>query len=101
MVTTVALVIGLIVGNFVHSGLGFNVNPATLDAKAVQDYAGAAKAQNVPDFLMHVIPTSVVDAFAKGDILQVLLVSILFGIALSIIGPRCKPLNSFSVSTGS
>ena len=92
VVSTLALIIGLVVGNFVHSGAGFNVNTATLDAKAVQDYAGAAKAQNVPDFLMHIIPTTVLDAFAKGDILQVLLISILFGIALSIVGPRCKPL---------
>ena len=92
VVSTLALIIGLIVGNVVPTGTGFNVNPATLDAKAVQDYAGAAKAQNVPDFLMHIIPTSVVDAFAKGDILQVLLISIFFGIALSIIGPRSKPL---------
>ena len=92
VVSTLALIIGLVVGNLVHSGAGFNVNPATLDAKAVQDYAGAAKAQNVPDFLMHIIPTTVLDAFAKGDILQVLLISILFGIALSIVGPRCKPL---------
>jgi len=92
VVSTLALVIGLIVGNFVHTGDGFNVNVATLDAKAVQDYAGAAKAQNVPDFLLHIIPTTVVDAFAKGDILQVLLISLLFGMALSIVGPRCKPL---------
>jgi aerobic C4-dicarboxylate transport protein len=95
VVSTLALVIGLVVGNFVHSGAGFNVNPATLDAKAVQDYAGAARAQNVPDFLMHIIPTTVLDAFARGDILQVLLISILFGIALSIVGPRCKPLVDF------
>lgn len=92
VVSTLALVIGLVVGNFVRTGDGFNVNVATLDAKAVQDYAGAAKAQNVPDFLMHIIPTTVVDAFAKGDILQVLLISLLFGISLSIVGPRSKPL---------
>jgi aerobic C4-dicarboxylate transport protein len=92
IVSTVALFIGLVVGNVVKPGSGFNVNPATLDAKAVADYAGQAKAQNVPDFLLHIIPTTVVDAFAKGDILQVLLVAILFGIALSSVGPRCKPL---------
>jgi aerobic C4-dicarboxylate transport protein len=92
VVSTLALVMGLIVGNFVHTGDGFNVNVATLDVKAVADYAGAAKAQNVPDFLMHIIPTTVVDAFAKGDILQVLLISLLFGIALSMVGPRSKPL---------
>jgi aerobic C4-dicarboxylate transport protein len=92
IVSTIALFIGLVVGNVVKPGSGFNVNPATLDAKAVADYAGQAKAQNVPDFLLHIIPTTVVDAFAKGDILQVLLVAILFGFALSAVGPRCKPL---------
>jgi aerobic C4-dicarboxylate transport protein len=58
----------------------------------VADYAGQAKAQSTTEFLMHIIPTTVVDAFAKGDILEVLLVSLLFGFALSAVGPRCKPL---------
>jgi aerobic C4-dicarboxylate transport protein len=80
------------VGNIAKPGSGFNANPAALDAKAVSDYAGQAKAQSVTEFLMHIIPNTMVDAFAKGDILQVLLVSILFGAALSIVGPRCKPL---------
>jgi aerobic C4-dicarboxylate transport protein len=92
IVSTMALLIGLVVGNLVRPGSGFNVNPATLDAKAVADYAGQAKAQSATDFLMHIIPNTVVDAFAKGDILEVLLVAILFGFALSAIGPRCKPL---------
>jgi aerobic C4-dicarboxylate transport protein len=92
VVSTVALLIGLVVGNVVRPGNGFNANPATLDAKAVSDYAGQAKAQSVTEFLMHIIPPTVVDAFAKGDILEVLLVSILFGFALSAVGPRCKPL---------
>ena len=91
-VSTLALVIGLIVGNVVRPGSSFNINPATLDAKAVADYAGQAKAQSVTDFLMHIIPNTMVDAFAKGDILEVLLVSVLFGFALSIVGQRCKPL---------
>jgi aerobic C4-dicarboxylate transport protein len=92
IVSTLALFIGLAVGNIVKPGNGFNANPATLDAKSVSDYAGQAKAQSVTEFLLHIIPTTMVDAFAKGDILQVLLVSILFGAALSMIGPRCKPL---------
>jgi len=92
IVSTFALFIGLVVGNLVHPGSSFNVNPATLDAKAVADYAGQAKAQSVTDFLLHIIPNTVVDAFAKGDILEVLLVAILFGFALSAMGPRCKPL---------
>jgi aerobic C4-dicarboxylate transport protein len=95
VVSTLALFVGLVVGNLLHPGSGFNINPATLDAKAVADYAGQAKAQSVSEFLIHIIPTTVVDAFAKGDILQVLLVSILFGFALSVAGPRCKPLLDF------
>jgi aerobic C4-dicarboxylate transport protein len=92
VVSTLALLVGLVVGNLVHTGAGFNVNPATLDSKAVANYAGAAKAQSVTDFIMHIIPTTVVDAFARGDILQVVLVAILFGFALSAMGRRCKPL---------
>ncbi len=92
IVSTIALMIGLIVGNVVRPGNGFNVNVASLDAKAVSDYAGQAKAQGVTEFLMHIIPTTVTDAFAKGDILQVVFVSILFGFALSSAGARAKPL---------
>jgi len=92
IVSTMALLMGMVVGNVVRPGNGFNVNVATLDAKAVSDYAGQAKAQSVTDFLMHIIPTTVVEAFAKGDILEVLLVALLFGFALSAVGPRCKPL---------
>src|SRR5438105_3452728 len=95
VVSTLALLIGLVVGNLVHPGSGFNVNPATLDPKAVAEYAGQAKAQSVTDFLIHIIPTTVFDAFAKGDILQVLLVSLLFGFALSLAGSRGKPLVDF------
>ena len=92
IVSTIALVVGLVVGNVVHPGSGFNVNAATLDAKAVSDYAGQAKAQGVVEFLMHIIPTTVADAFAKGDILQVVFISILFGFGLSSAGPRAKPI---------
>jgi aerobic C4-dicarboxylate transport protein len=94
IVSTIALVIGLIVGNVVRPGSGFNVNPASLDAHAVADYAGQAKAQSVTEFLMHIVPTTVTDAFAKGDILQVVFVSILFGFALSSAGPRAKPITA-------
>lgn len=92
VVSTIALLIGLVVGNVVRPGAGFNVNVATLDAKAVADYAGQAKAQSVTEFLMHIIPTTVVDAFAKGDILEVVFVALLFGFALSVAGERAKPL---------
>jgi aerobic C4-dicarboxylate transport protein len=95
IVSTIALLIGLVVGNAVHPGSGFNVNVATLDAKSVADYAGQAKAQNVTDFLMHIIPATVVDAFAKGDILEVVFVALLFGFALSAAGARAKPVVEF------
>ncbi len=92
LVSTFALLIGLTVGNLVKPGAGLNIDPVSLDGKAIADYAGQAKAQGVTEFLMHIIPTTVVDAFAKGDILQVLLVSILFGFALSALGARAKPM---------
>ena len=92
VVSTLALLIGLVVGNVVHPGSGFHVDPTTLDAKAVAEYAGQAKVQGVTEFLVHIIPNTIVDAFTRGDILQVLLVSLLFGFALSLAGPRCKPL---------
>jgi aerobic C4-dicarboxylate transport protein len=92
IVSTLALLIGMVVGNVVRPGSGFNIDPATLDAKAVAEFAGQAKAQSISDFLLHVIPNTVVDAFARGDILQVLFVAVLFGLALSKVGPRCKPL---------
>src|SRR6202048_3398000 len=92
VVSTLALLIGLVVGNVAHPGSGFNVSANTLDAKAVADYAGQAKAQSVTEFLVHIIPNTIVEAFTRGDILQVLLVSLLFGFALSLAGPRAKPL---------
>jgi aerobic C4-dicarboxylate transport protein len=95
VVSTIALLIGLVVGNVVRPGDGFNVNVAALDSKSVSDYAGQAKAQSVTEFLMHIIPTTVVDAFAKGDILEVVFVALLFGFALSAAGARAKPLVDF------
>lgn len=95
VVSTIALFTGMLVGNVLHVGAGFNVNVATLDAKSVASYAGAAKAQSVTDFLMNIIPTTMVNAFAQGNILQVLLVAILFGFALSLIGEKGKPVVVF------
>jgi aerobic C4-dicarboxylate transport protein len=92
IISTLALLVGLVVGNLIHTGQGFNADPATLDAHEVAAYASQAKAQSLPDFLMHIIPNTIVDAFAKGDILEVLLVALLFGFALSAVGPRGKPL---------
>src|SRR5258706_2056625 len=92
VVSTLALLIGLVVGNVVHPGRGFNVDVATLDAKSVADYAGQAKSQTVTEFLIHIVPTTVVDAFAKGDILQVVFVPILVGFALAALRPRANAL---------
>lgn len=88
VVSTLALLIGLVVANIAKPGAGFNVDASTLDAKAVMGYAGQAKQQSIVDFLLNIIPTTFVDAFAKGDVLQVVLAAVLFGIALSAIGER-------------
>jgi aerobic C4-dicarboxylate transport protein len=92
VVSTLALVIGLVIVNVVRPGAGMNVDPATLDPQAVSQYVGGSNAQSLTDFLLGVIPTTVVDAFAKGNILQVLLFSILFGFALHGIGDAGAPV---------
>ena len=79
VMSTVALVVGLLVAHIVRPGDGFNVDPKTIDAHAVATYASQAGGQSTVDFLLHIIPVTVVDAFAKGEILQVLLVALLFG----------------------
>ena len=95
VVTTLALVIGLIVVNVARPGVGMNVDPAALDAKAVAQYVTAGKAQSASGFLLDIIPTTVVDAFAMGDILQVLLFSVMFGFALRAAGARAAPVLAF------
>lgn len=95
VVSTVGLFIGLAVGNLMKPGRGFNADPRTLDVKAVEAYSGQAKSQSVSEFLMHIIPTTAVDAFAKGDILEVLLISILFGLAISSMGAPGEKLIEF------
>lgn len=95
VISTLALLIGLLVGNTLHPGAGLNVNAVSLDAKSVSTYTTQSSYQTTSDFLLHIIPTTVVDAFAKGDILEVLFVAILFGFALSIGGERCRPVTQF------
>jgi len=90
--STLALIVGLIMANVVRPGAGMNVDPATLDAGAVAGYAKAAHDQSLVGFLLHVIPDTVVGAFASGEILQVLFFAILFGIALASIGERAAPV---------
>jgi len=96
VLSTFALLIGLVVVNVLQPGQGMNIDAATLDTKAIASYtASAAKPAGVVDFLLNMIPASVIDAFAKNDILQILVFSTLFGVALSHIGPRAKPVIDF------
>ena len=88
MVTTLALVIGLTVVNILKPGAGMNVDPTQLDISSVSKYTAAAQQQSTIDFFMHIIPDTLVGAFATGEILQVLLIAILFGAALAMLGKR-------------
>lgn len=88
VVSTIALVIGLLIVNTVQPGVGMHVDPNTLDQAAVSAYTGPGKMQSTTEFLMNVIPNTVVGAFAEGNILQVLFFSILFGFALHKFGGR-------------
>ena len=94
IVTTLALVVGLVIVNLVAPGAGMHVDPATLDASRVASYAGQAQKQGVVDFLLNIIPTSMFDAFARGEILQVLLIAILSGFALQACGARVATLRA-------
>ncbi len=96
ILSTFALALGLIVVNLVQPGAGMNVDPAHLDTKAIANYTHAAeKPHSFIDFLMNMVPTSVIDSLARNDILQILVFATLFGIALSHIGPRAKPVVDF------
>jgi len=88
IVSTIALIVGLVIVNVVKPGAGMNIDPATLDANAIAQYTGPGKMQTTTEFIMHIIPTTIVDAFAKGEILQVLLISVLSGFALHAFGGR-------------
>jgi len=90
--STLALIVGLIVANVVQPGAGLNIDPASLDAEQVADYASKAHDSNLTSFLMNIIPATMVSAVADGNILQVLFVAILFGIALTMIGDKAAPL---------
>ncbi|MCH4891841.1 C4-dicarboxylate transporter DctA [Sphingomonas sp. SFZ2018-12] len=91
-VSTLALVVGLIVANTVRPGAGLNVDPATLDPAATADYSAKAHETTLTGFLLDIIPTTLVSPFTGGNILQVLLVSILFGVAFVLVGDRGQPV---------
>ena len=95
LVSTLALVIGLLVANIARPGAGFNADLSTLDTKAVDSFAAKAHAQSTVEFILNIIPTTFIDAFAKGDILQVLLIAILFGFSLAAMGEKGKPVFDF------
>ena len=88
VVSTIALIVGLVIVNVVQPGTGMNIDPASLDTKGIAAYTGPGKMQSTTDFLLGIIPSTVVDAFAKGEILQVLLFSVMFGFALHKFGGR-------------
>jgi aerobic C4-dicarboxylate transport protein len=95
VMSSIALCLGLLVVNVLRPGAGMNVDPRTLDADAVAAYAGPNKLQSVSDFLLNVIPSTASDAFARGEILQILLFSMLFGFALQRTGARGAPVRAF------
>jgi aerobic C4-dicarboxylate transport protein len=93
VISTFSLIIGLVIVNVVKPGHGFNVDPATLDAGAVAKYAEQAKEQSAVEFLLHIIPKSFTDAFTNGgDLLQVLLLAVLTGLALMAMGEAAQPV---------
>jgi aerobic C4-dicarboxylate transport protein len=94
-VTTLALLVGLVVVNVLQPGVGMNVDAKTIDTKSIQVYTTKAGQQSTVEFLMHIIPNTVVGAFAEGEILQVLFFAILFAFALFMLGERGKPVLNF------
>jgi aerobic C4-dicarboxylate transport protein len=92
VVTTLALVVGLVIANLWQPGAGMNVDAAAIDSKSIQQYAAKAHEQGVVDYLTHIIPATVVSAFAEGEILQVLFFALMFAFALSFLGEPAKPL---------
>ena len=92
VVSTLALLLGLAVTNLIKPGVGFNADPAQLDASAVVGFVGQAQRRTTVEFLLHIIPDTLVGAFTSGDVLQVLLVSVLFGFGLALAGERARPV---------
>jgi aerobic C4-dicarboxylate transport protein len=90
--TTLALIVGLVIVNLWQPGAGMNVDPAALDTRSIQSYTQRAGEQSTLDFFMHIVPNTVVGAFAEGEILQVLFFAVLFAFALHALGEHGKPL---------
>lgn len=98
--STLALIVGLIVANVVQPGAGLNIDPATLASDEVSDYVAAAEEQTVTTFLIEIIPQTFVGAFAQGNLLQVLFLSVFFGLALAASGPAGQPVTDMLESVG-
>lgn len=92
IVSTLALIIGILVGNIWKIGLGINADAKTFDLKLVEPYAQNAKSLTVSDFLLNIVPSNFIEPFARGDILPVLFLALLSGLALTIAGEKSKPL---------
>src|SRR5947199_261374 len=92
VVSTIALIVGLVVGNLWQPGAGLHIAPASLDEKAVAGYISSAKSLTIVDFLMKMVPSNFVGAIAQGDLLPVLVIAILFGFALCQMGERGQRL---------
>ena len=99
LMSTISLIVGLVIINLVRPGSGMNVDPTTLDTKAVAAYAEPGKLQGTTDFILNIIPTTIVDAFAKGEILQVLFFAVLFGFALHKFGGKGSVVYNFIEKT--
>ncbi len=95
IVSSFALLLGLIATHVLKPGAGFNIDPATLDGKAVASYAAKAHGQTTTDFLMHLIPDTLSSAFAQGEILQILLIALLFGAVLATAGEKGRVVSGF------
>jgi aerobic C4-dicarboxylate transport protein len=93
--STLALIVGMIVANVVQPGAGMNINPATLDAGKIADYAEKAHDTTLTGFVLNIIPDTLVSALTQGNILQVLLVAILSGVAISLVGAPARPILDF------
>ncbi|KAF1027014.1 MAG: C4-dicarboxylate transport protein 2 [Pseudomonas sp.] len=94
IVSTFALVLGLAAAHLFKPGAGFNVNPATLDVTSVASFTQAAKSLSTVDFVMHIIPDTLVSAFSQGEILQILLIAIMFGSIMATLGDKAKSVTS-------
>ena len=95
VVSTLALIVGLLAANLIPTGVGLNIDPRSIDTSGISGYVTAAKDQDVVSFLLNIVPITMVDAFAKGAILQVVLIGVLFGLALIALGDRASAVKIF------